>query len=752
MKKVLCALIVLNIACVLYSNTATYTLGSWGMLAPFKSYDLEMVSEKIDIDVYRGYINFDPDDKSLSFDYFYYEYKCNYTFKNTGTNESFWLGFPVEYGAFGGPGNYRKPIHPFSISECMISMDGSPVDFKKYIHGTNPELKEIDYDAVYGFRTRIKSGTEKSINVFYASTFVEPDGFNFDRRLNYILKSAQALKGKIKDADLSIRFHFPAMISVYQSPGEYETIKGDTDPYLNLVWNLSNVIPEDDLSISFNPSDTKTVNQKKPDYKSCMDRLDKEQSLAAFYELTGILAEKNSEDLIEIHRGKKKTWNDMNIDKSEVNKALKRYYEFMLHNSMVSKTFAGFLINDASKYPARSPDKTLIEATKRSVEKYAIQTYDREMELLADVDTSLKNNPFQKVLIEKALSTVSIPYGFFLEKNDIFLSANYFVKQLAVSFQKSNNTNAVHEPGKTLIDAYKKTLENMLASNDDYTKDILDFVTFDSVPIDFYDYYLDGIKFFTEALWNGKGKEEEKNKLTHLLGLLYQYEKKDLRRTYPELRPILIWEFHSLHFDKRSIIRRAFYSLANYCFSVKDFDNAILYYRNAMAYCVTSPLFDFMGFYSSYLNGTSLFWNDVDEEVFQTESTEEYDWNTRYKSTKAVMNTAKPFWKLLANPATPTETDIADLYIPESLLALDLEKWEIEAENNAPCYYIAYNTACAFSRLAQAKEALQWLTVALRMRGTLAKLIPGDTDLAFVRENEKVELDRIVKKYGIIGK
>jgi hypothetical protein len=69
-----------------------------------------------------------------------------------------------------------------------------------------------------------------------------------------------------------------------------------------------------------------------------------------------------------------------------------------------------------------------------------------------------------------------------------------------------------------------------------------------------------------------------------------------------------------------------------------------------------------------------------------------------------------------------------------------------------PCYYFAYNTACAYSRLEKGKEAIQWLTIAFRMNGTLAKLVPGDKDRAYVREKNKTELDELLKKYGKANK
>ena len=89
--------------------------------------------------------------------------------------------------------------------------------------------------------------------------------------------------------------------------------------------------------------------------------------------------------------------------------------------------------------------------------------------------------------------------------------------------------------------------------------------------------------------------------------------------------------------------------------------------------------------------------------------------------------------------------EVIALFTPERLLSLKLEDWENEGEANAPAYYIAYNTACAYSRLEKAQEAIGWLKVAIRLNPAVKKLIPGDKDLAFVRTQSKTELDALLK-------
>jgi hypothetical protein len=68
-----------------------------------------------------------------------------------------------------------------------------------------------------------------------------------------------------------------------------------------------------------------------------------------------------------------------------------------------------------------------------------------------------------------------------------------------------------------------------------------------------------------------------------------------------------------------------------------------------------------------------------------------------------------------------------------------------EDENDAPCYYFAYNPACAYSRLKKGKTALGWLEIALRMNRSLSKLVPRDKDLEYVREEYADEIGKLVR-------
>ncbi|MBN1410440.1 MAG: hypothetical protein JW969_06320, partial [Spirochaetales bacterium] len=716
-----------------------------GMLIPLKSYDLSMESEKIDIDVYRGFLNFDPDDKLDVHEYYYMEYHCSYVFRNTGENTHFLLGFPVKYGIFNEiDGSYGFSVQP-SLSDCIIRIDGTNALFSRYIHGLNDELEEINYDEVYGFEAEIESGGEKSIEVFYTSLIGGDDSWTDEYRVEYILKSAQASRGNIGQSEIAVRFHFPVKTEINSSPGEFDVLQDDEDPYSTVEWNLKNILPSKDISIIFEPLDV-----KHPDYETAIERLNKEKSIASFYGLTNIIGEKNfNEYIIKKH---KTTWKEMNIDKTKVNAALRRYYASVLNNPDISNIFAGFLIGDISKYTSRSPGKILMNNVKQKIGKQAGEEYSREITLIAAIDESLKEQPIQRELIERTAPFLhSSMFYFYLPDDNSFITQNEYIKQLSKAYKNSSKSDKSTSLEKTLKDAYIKTFNHMLLSEEDNAGVIINFANIRSNPVDFIDLYIRTITSATSTLWKGKGNHETKNRIEKLLGLLYQYNPDPFRsKDSNHLYPKLFYIFRALHSEKRQILRRAYYSLANYYFGKENFEKAIYNYKTGLAYCTTSPLFNYFSFFS-HMGSTVLYWHE-DGDGLEPESVDEYDWHARYNSTRAVMNGKAPYWKDLPNLAAPTGADITALYTPERLLALNLEKWEIEKENDAPCYYFAYNTACACSRFKKSEEALKWLTVALRLNGALAKLVPKDADLKFARDNNQDEVDRLIKKYGKTAK
>jgi hypothetical protein len=90
---------------------------------------------------------------------------------------------------------------------------------------------------------------------------------------------------------------------------------------------------------------------------------------------------------------------------------------------------------------------------------------------------------------------------------------------------------------------------------------------------------------------------------------------------------------------------------------------------------------------------------------------------------------------LYAKGMISAESNTKGTHDPAALLFLDLGKWAHEGEDNAPCYYLAYNASCACSRSGKYAEALKWLKAAVRMNGQLRSNAKKDPDLAALREH-----------------
>ena len=178
---------------------------------------------------------------------------------------------------------------------------------------------------------------------------------------------------------------------------------------------------------------------------------------------------------------------------------------------------------------------------------------------------------------------------------------------------------------------------------------------------------------------------------------------------------------YALLSENRDLLRNGWYVMGYYWFG-RNFENAIRCYRIGLSYGSTSPL-----------------WDAVIDELAGVA------FNDSYIPEENKIG-QKHTWHLdIPHPYPYTEDDIIHLYSSERLLSLKLEHWTSEGETNAPAYYLAYNMACAYSRLTKATEALSWLRVSFRLNPALKKLVQTDKDLLFLRENHRKELDLILK-------
>jgi tetratricopeptide (TPR) repeat protein len=174
----------------------------------------------------------------------------------------------------------------------------------------------------------------------------------------------------------------------------------------------------------------------------------------------------------------------------------------------------------------------------------------------------------------------------------------------------------------------------------------------------------------------------------------------------------------------RNPVRKACYALGNYHFVNNDFEEAVKFYRIGISLGSISPLWDYLGATIDFV-----IWENILQGA---------DW----KSQPDILESG-PWWKELDEKSDITEESIVKLFTPERLLKLNLERWLSEGESNAPAYYLAYNTACAYCRLGQQDPALGWLKVALRLNPALKKIAATDKDLALLRSKYKTEVQKL---------
>ncbi|MBN1698911.1 MAG: hypothetical protein JW881_15445 [Spirochaetales bacterium] len=743
-----CFILILTLWAVsfLSANVVSYMPGAWGTLTPFRQYDLAMTYEKIVIDAYLGADNFNPDDPLPPIPYLYLEYRCTYRYKNTGKRSNFWLGFPVRYGYYLFYG--LKPSNPL-FTECRITVDGKKVPYGKYIHGINSELQMIDYDEVYGFEAEIGKGEEKTIDVFYTNIVYFRESVDTESSVQYILKSAHALTAPIGRADIDIRFHFTdKVLNVPESPGAYTVKSSAGPPYTVFSWDLKDFIPENDIRIDFSDF---SFNEKKKGRPGGYfeENLKEEQSIGAYCEYIYMVAEKSCPafGFFNSEIEKKSSWGESGLNKNMVDNALRDYYSRKLADPSLSNLFTGFILGDIRKNPGRSPSGNLVDKAYARLERETNEEYKRETDKMNRIISALKNNPMQERLIRKAsLLLRASPFsGFILDRDGGFQFRNEYLMKLFALYNQKKFESLLADQRQALETAFGKTFDAMLLCECENTKEITDFSMMDNIQVNITDIYLDYLVALTNLVWNKKADTGEIRKLEKILLSLHDVlQKGTLTTIFSEASNDLSSILYILLFEKRSLLRRAHYALANYYFINGHFEKAISHYRTGIADCVTSPLFDYLTIEGSAA-GSLLLWVEDDSWTSSGNYFDTYNRETRYRATRSLMNGSPPFWTLLPDPYSYTPQDIIGLYTPERLLSLRLEKWEHEREADAPCYYFAYNTACAYSRLKKGKMALLWLEVALGMKPSLSILMMKDGDLEYLREAYGEEMKKLVE-------
>ncbi len=695
-------IIALCISVVSYANTGAYTHGKGGVLVPIKSKDLSMVSEKITIDVYEcNYPHY----------FLYCEYKCEYYFKNTGNEQTFQLGFPIEYGYIWGGAGPRIPINPF-FEDFRVRVDKEIVSQRKYLHGLNPELADVLYDEVFGFTVPFKKNEERIISVSYNTISYNIDiGGDFD--IKYILKSAQTLKNPIKKADIIIQFHFPTTIGKESKPAKYLKKESKNDPFIVISYSFTDFRPDDDLDISLG-SESVGEGWKFGTLDEKIELLKSANHTTGYFGLRQMIPHTSPKDSKKLYS------------------ALHDYSLTKLSDMETPDLLYGFLFYDLSKIDLGFT-KTEKETFNNEIKRRAQNAFSLESGLIQDMTVGLKANPNDPDLVLYSTRALIARPFFTLEMypdyDNHFQFENSFTGMLNDLFNQKNFITQKSSDLKILQDSYFPTIEILFAEKRDNIKDIFDFVNKIrsaysgrkdlNYSFMFWSYYDEKIMSLVKATENKTIDPDKLFSFSKMLSLALLGGENNYNEG----------GVFSNNIYSRDLMRRAYYSIGNYYFN-KDFEQAVKYYRTGIAYGSSSPLFD----YVTMTPGGIEFFDRLYE-----------DDRDQYKIKYVSIGEEHPWYMDLADKNCFSQDEVVGIFTPERLLRLKLEKWKSEGEANAPAYYFAFNTACAYSRLEKADDALKWLKVAIRLNGDIKKLIPTDKDLAFVREKLKSDVNMLLK-------
>ena len=214
-----------------------------GTFIPVSNDLIEMVSEEI-------MINVDYDDASgYGGLIFVNRYDCLFTFrKTTGNPVKLNMGFPFQQK------KYEGTPEKDSIGDFTVEVDGVNVGFSPRKHGKSEELPGIVYDEVFVFQVEFKAHEEKRIR----NRFWIRDKGSFQAgplrmgpyHVDYILKSGGTWTRPIKQADVRIRFDFPAAFlkPMKITPAQYG--KNEGEPY-TVSFHYENFKPENDIHIEY---------------------------------------------------------------------------------------------------------------------------------------------------------------------------------------------------------------------------------------------------------------------------------------------------------------------------------------------------------------------------------------------------------------------------------------------------------------------------------------------------------------------
>jgi hypothetical protein len=728
-----------------------YKTSQWGTLYPLSGSGLEMVDEKIDIDVYRcsGAVS------GIAF--FYTEYRCNYTFKNNGADQTYLIGFPAVYPYMYG--DLYKDYNIF-LDDFHIYYQGQELNFEKYIHGINPVLKEISYDLAYGFNLKIDKGQVKNIQIIYTKIdYMLSWGDSSTIGAEYILKSGRALSKPIGNAVITLRFHFPQEVVKNNTLHDKSISYSQTDPYCTVKHVYKNFVPDSDFYQEYQVENDYLYNDKWQSEESKL--LELTMFRKNVYRMSDGIREKHSLqsyfDLLRLLQKYPSSMSDSMI--RDVSDILSSFYQTMLTDPNTPLQLLGFLVFNVEQDKNLAIDPKNASNAKHALETYAEKTAQRELGLIKRIalavkedirDTeTIKSFLFYVFQVERAVQSATY---FDDEKHRVYNNIFFELIQKFLSVDEFTSENK--KTTSLLTDFVHVTVDRLLKEGKNNINEILHVINLcDPESFDLQKYFV----MNTEKLIGLLNDQESKNKrvekeetarlLYKLVRIIQQasfldFGPDDIGPTRPEPDSIKYgsgWWVEPVSFEiqlgERSLLRKAYNALGDYHIGSNP-EFSIRFYRLGLSYGAASPLWD-------YLGGEMLgyFFGDIPQLHFGV-TIKEVNEVSEEEYKKIV-----PPWgeNLNATRNGIKEDVIINLYTPERLLSLPLDKWLDEGEANAPLYDLAYKIARAYVHMGDQKNTLQWLEVALKMNKKLKTRFEGDGDFVPLRKKYPENFKELIK-------
>ncbi len=701
-----------------------------------------MESEKIDIDSYF-FMGTSPGNPTyFSARYYYTEYDCTYVFKNNEKAQTVLLGFPVAYGKlYSSVG--RPPVNPF-FDDFEVYRDGEKIRYAKYIHGCNPDIPEVLYDEVYGFDVRMEEKGRTTIRVRY-STVLQLGGWLADQCVTYILKSGRNFSKPIGKADVTVTLHFKAPENATNNYPLAKRFVYEGDPPVSVYsWSFTDFVPSEDISVKL--PESIEIPEKK-DGSPLVENLKRSASVSDYYELLRYYVTKK---MYETEKGRKFDAEE----KKRVQGALIEFYENALPGRMIEPVVKGFMLSDIRTDPSISPGEKIVANAEKDVKASAAESLAAELETLKSLSTALVEFPSDRGILEIAWKHVNNENHFDLMNFEQEYD-NPYIRETMKNKEYSKLRTEVKEKA---TGSFSSNLDRMLGEKKDNVKEIDSLVhSMVPQPVDINRYYLDTVEKLTKELWNkSSGKDREALVLSKVLGLT-MIKVFDLNTTESSILKKMVFE--------RDLLRKGYYVVGNYYYH-SDPEKAVVNYKLAFSFCRTSPLWDFFSIWPgmmaacwSWIENTEKSRKSADEgfsDCMKYYGKNENNFNLPIERVNFGLwkSDFKPWWKDIFDITDEsyehrnkpiTEADIVSSYTPERILGLDLSRWEEEDYDSAPCYFIAYNTACACSVIGNAGKALLWLEVAYELnKAEIRKIAWTDPDLKRIRDGYSKEFSAIL--------